>query len=172
MIRIHSQSAEVLIATGGVVKATISDLAVVCDRGIRSARKRARLCAHDDAADPIHEMLICLARETYVRPHRHAKKSESFHIIEGELDVVLFENDGAIRDVIRMGPYRAGHVFFYRLNESRFHTVLVNSPHALIHETTNGPFNPDETEFATWSPVEDHRDVAQFVNRLRTRTRA
>ena len=168
---IHAQTADVLVATGGVVRATIAELAVVCDRGIRSARKRARLCAHDDETDPLHEMLICLARETYIRPHRHPGKSESFHIIEGELDVVLFEPTGEIREVIRMGPYASGNVFFYRLNEQCFHSVLVNTPHVLIHETTNGPFNPDETEFANWSPTEDQRDVAQFVNWLRTRTR-
>ena len=168
---IHEQSAEVLVATGGVVRATIADLAVVCDRGIRSTRKRARLCAHDDARNPLHEMLICLARETYIRPHRHSGKSESFHIIEGELDVVLFEIGGEIREVIRMGPYASGNIFFYRLSEPCFHSVLVNTPHVLIHETTNGPFNPNETEFADWSPAEDHRDVAKFVNRLRTRTR-
>jgi cupin fold WbuC family metalloprotein len=172
MIGTRAQSAEVLVATGGVVKATIADLAVVCDRGIRSARKRARLCAHEDASDPLHEMLICLVRETYVRPHRHPGKTESFHVIDGELDVVLFEPDGAIRDVVRMGPYPAGNVFFYRLNEPCFHSVIVNTPHALIHETTNGPFDPDATEFAPWAPAEDHRDVGQFMNHLRTRTRA
>ena len=110
-------------------------------------------------------MIICLARGTYVRPHRHVGKSESFHIMEGELDVVLFEDDGAVREVIRMGSYQSGQVFFYRLMEPRFHTVLVRSPHVLVHETTNGPFDPADTEFATWSPAEGDPSAAGYIER-------
>ncbi len=106
------------------MRVTAADLAAVRDRGTRSPRKRARLCTHPVPTDPLHEMLICLARGTYVRPHRHAGKSESFHIIEGELDVLLFHDGGSIREVIRMGPYQSGKVFFYRLMEPCFHTVL------------------------------------------------
>ena len=119
-----------------------------------AVRASGALCMHPTPADPLHEMIICLARSTYVRPHRHEGKSESFHIIEGELDVVLFHDDGAVREVIRMGPYQSGQVFFYRLMEPCFHTVLVNTPHVLLHETTNGPFDPEDTEYATWAPPE------------------
>ena len=159
-------SAEVLVASGGVVRVTATDLAAVRDRGVHSPRRRARLCAHPDPADPLHEMLICLARGTYVRPHRHAGKSESFHIIEGELDVVLFRHGGAVHEVIPMGPYQSGKVFFYRLTEPCYHTVLVNTPHVLFHETTNGPFNPADTEFAPWAPPEGDPQAAEFMSRL------
>src|SRR5687767_10943614 len=100
-------STEVQGAGGGVVCLAAIDVERVRERGIRAERKRARICAHPSAADPLHEMIICLDRGTYIRPHRHAGKSESFHIIDGELDVVLFEDDGAIREVIRMGPYQS-----------------------------------------------------------------
>jgi hypothetical protein len=33
--------------------------------------------------------------------------------------------------------------------------VLVESASAVIHETTNGPFDRNETEFAPWSPPEE-----------------
>ena len=113
-------------------------------------------------------MLICLARETYIRPHRHAGKSESFHMIDGELDVVLFHDDGAIREVIRMGPYQSRQPFFYRLMEPCFHTVLVSTPHAVFHETTNGPFDPADTEFASWAPAEGD-EAEEYQSRLRLR---
>lgn len=158
---------EVTVASDDIVCVTAADLAGIRDRATHSARRRARLCAHRTTADPLHEMLICLARETYVRPHRHEGKSESFHIIEGELDVVLFRDDGAVRDVIPMGPYESGRVFFYRLAEACFHTVLVNTPHVLFHETTNGPFDPADTEFASWAPAEGEANAAEYMNQLR-----
>ena len=158
---------EVFVATGGVVRVTAADVALVKSKGTCNARKRARLCAHPGPDDPLHEMLIVLDRGTYVRPHRHAGKSESFHVIEGELDVVLFAADGTIRDVVRMGPYSSGRAFYYRLMESCFHTVMVRTPYALFHETTNGPYNPAEVEFAAWSPPEGEPGVPAFLGRLR-----
>src|SRR5262245_47958528 len=167
MNAVSTLSAEVLVASGGVVQVTAADLGAITERAIRSPRKRARLCAHPDAADPLHEMLICLAHSTYVRPHRHAGKSESFHVIEGELDVVVFEESGGIREVIPMGSYESGKVFFYRLAEPLFHTVVVNTPHALIHETTNGPFDLAGTEFAPWAPQESDPAAGVFAAHLR-----
>ncbi|MCE9563651.1 MAG: WbuC family cupin fold metalloprotein [Planctomycetes bacterium] len=164
------RSEEVLVADGSVVQVTAADVAEVVRRGTRSSRKRARLCTHPNASDSLHEMLICLARGTYVRPHRHTGKSESFHIIEGEFDVVLFHDDGSIREVICMGPYHSGKTFFYRLMEPCFHTVLVKTPHVLFHETTNGPFNAADSEFAPWSPVEGDSTVPAYLDGLRAMT--
>ena len=163
--------AEVQVAGGGVVCLAAIDVERVRERGIRAERKRARICAHPSASDPLHEMIICLDRGTYIRPHRHACKSESFHIIEGELDVVLFEDDGAIREVIRMGPYRSQRTFFYRLMEPCFHTVLVRTRQAVFHETTNGPFDPADAEYAPWAPPEGD-EAEEFQHRLRLRAQS
>lgn len=160
-------SNEVLTATDAIVRVTAHDLVGVVERSLRSPRKRARFCAHRDPTDALHEMLICLAQGTYVRPHRHTGKSESFHIIEGELDVVLFHDDGAIREVVRMGSYGSGKTFFYRLALSCFHTVLVNTTFALFHETTNGPFCAEDAEFAPWAPTENTPTVAAYLDGVR-----
>jgi len=161
--------ADVLVAVEGVLKITPEDVAGLCERSLRSERGRARLCAHRTIADPIHEMVISLARGTYVRPHRHVGKSESFHTIEGELDVILFDDKGGVREVVRMGPYRSGKTFFYRLIEPYFHTVMVRSKVAVIHETTNGPFDPAETEYAAWAPVEGDPSVSSYLDQLSVR---
>ena len=161
-------STEVQVAGGGVVCVAAIDVERVRERGIRAERKRARICAHPSTSDPLHEMIICLDRRTYIRPHRHAGKSESFHIIEGELDVVLFEKNGEVREVIRMGPYQSRRTFFYRLMEPCFHTVLVRTPQAIFHETTNGPFDPDDTEYAQWAPTSG-QEAEEFQHLLRLR---
>ena len=150
---------------------TAHDVARLRERGSRAARKRARICTHPSMKDPLHEMIICLDRDAYIRPHRHAAKSESFHMIEGELDVVLFEDSGEIRQVIRMGAYQSRSPFFYRLMEPCYHTVLVRTPQAIFHETTNGPFDPADTEYAPWSPPEGDR-AAEYQDRLGLRTQS
>jgi cupin fold WbuC family metalloprotein len=163
-------SDEVFIATGGVVQVRAEDVALVKNKGTTNARKRARLCAHPGPDDRLHEMLIVLDRETYIRPHRHGSKAESFHIIEGELDVVIFHDDGAVREVVRMGPYVSGKAFYYRIMEPCYHSVLIHTPYAMFHETTNGPFNRADTEFAAWSPAEGDEGVAVFVDSIRAAT--
>lgn len=172
MMNLREESPEVLVAAGSIVRVAAGEVAIVRARGVRSIRKRARLCAHTSPSDPLHEMIICLARGTYIRPHRHDAKSESFHIIEGELDVVLFEDDGAIREVIRMGPYTSGAVFYYRLSEPVFHSVLVRSPHVLFHETTGGPFDRRATAFAPWSPAEGAPGAEEYLEQLMARASA
>jgi cupin fold WbuC family metalloprotein len=169
MNALHSVSPEVLVATGGSVSLRAADLTPVVQRATQSPRRRARLCAHPGPTDSLHEMLICLARGTYVRPHRHRGKSESFHLIAGELDVVLFEDDGTIRATIRLGPYSSNQVFFYRLMEPCYHTVLVASESAVFHETTNGPFDPQTTELAPWAPAEGDEQAAEYLDQLCSR---
>jgi len=169
MTETRELSPDVLVADGGVVCLMNAEGRAIRDRAGRSHRQRARLCAHRGLDDRLHEMIIALARGTYIRPHRHAGKSESFHIIEGELEVVLFEDGGAMRDIIRMGPYQSGRVFFYRLMEPCFHTVLVRSPQVLFHETTNGPFDPADTEFAPWAPAEGDPAAWEYLSALRGR---
>jgi cupin fold WbuC family metalloprotein len=161
---------EVFIATGGIVQVRAEDVALVKAKGTTNARKRARLCAHPGPDDRLHEMLIVLDRGTYIRPHRHGSKAESFHIIEGELDVAIFHDDGAVREVVRMGPYGSGKAFYYRIMEPCYHSVLIHTPFALFHETTNGPFHRGDTEFAPWSPAEGDAGVAAFVQNIRAAT--
>lgn len=164
---ITKKSDEVFQATGGVVRVTAADVAEVVRKGTTNPRRRARLCAHPGPDDALHEMLIVLGRETYIRPHRHARKSESFHVVEGELDVVVFHDDGSVREIIPMGAYGSGRAFYYRVMEPCYHTVLIATPYALFHETTNGPFDRTEAEFAAWSPAEGDAGVAEYVAGLR-----
>ena len=122
-----------------------------------------RLCAHADVEDRIHEMLIALGYETYIRPKKQPGKSKSYHAIDGAADVVIFEDDGAIAEVVRLGEYGSDRSFYYRMPADRFHTVLVRTPVFLVHETMNGPFRQTDTVFAPWSPAEEQlAERAQF----------
>lgn len=146
-----------------VVRVTSGDLAVIRSAAEASPRKRARLCVHPDPQQLLHEMVIVLVAGGYVRPHRHLGRAESFHMMEGQADVVLFDDEGRIIEVIPMGPLDAGRVPFCRINCSRFHSVVVRGAYCTVHETTTGPFIPETTEFASWSPAESHPQVDDFL---------
>lgn len=124
-----------------------------------SNRKRARICAHRSGKDALHEMLIAISADSYIHPHRHIDKSESFHIVEGFVDVVIFDDAGAVTDIVSLGALGSGRNFYYRLSESRFHTLLIHSEQLVVHEVTNGPFIKNQTELAPFAPREEDREA-------------
>ncbi len=103
--------------------------------------KRARYCIHASHEDSVQEMVLALCKGTEIPIHRHADKTESFHIIEGEVDVLLFNNEGKQTDSIKMGSCDSGMTFMYRINTDIWHTVNVISEIVVIHEIVQGPFN-------------------------------
>ncbi len=151
------KSKEVFFVKSNVVKLQRDNMEMLKQKTAENERKRCRICAHKNAQDVVHEMLITLANGTYIRPHRHKDKSESFHIIEGTAKIVLFDDLGNILDVIEMGDYSSGKTFFYRINDSTYHTVIITSPFLIFHETTKGPFDKGDTEFSSWSPDESSK---------------
>ena len=158
--------AGVLLATDTVVKISQGDISSLVETAAANIpRKRAIICTQRNAAAAVHEMMMALDQESYLRPHMHPSKSESLHIIEGLCDVVLFEPDGSIQQVIRLGDYKSGHNFFYRLADPVYHGMVVRSPRLVVHETTNGPFTPEGTVVADWAP--DESDVPAVKSFMR-----
>ena len=166
-MRVRKFNEEVLYGDEAVVKVSRADMESLKERAQLNPRKRVRLCAHKDIDDKVHEMLIVHTKDTYVRPHKHLTKSESFHVIEGSVNVVIFDEVGGIAEVIQMGDYSSGRRFYYRLSEACYHTLLISSDFLVFHETANGPFRRSDTIFASWAP--DENDTAaqkQFMERL------
>lgn len=129
-------------------------------------RKRARFCIHNDISDPVHEMFIFHRKGTYVRPHKHLSKAESFHFVEGEADVLLFDEQGNLNKVINLGKYESGKCFFYRIPESCYHTQIFKQD-TIFHEVTKGPFEKSKTVFPDWAPDENDQSlVSSFIEKL------
>ena len=153
-------SNEVLYTDESITKIDQVDIESLKSLAEKSPRRRIRLCAHPDIQDNLHEMIIVHARDTYVRPHKHISKSESFHVIEGLLLVVVFDDDGSKIEEIPMGDMHSGQTFYYRLPESLYHTVIPQQDFVVFHEVTKGPFERTDTVFAPWAPAEDdHPDI-------------
>jgi len=158
MSRMKQISPEVFVAEDRIVKVDHAVLQEIKSQAAHNPRRRARLCVHKDVQDRLHEMLIVMARDIYIRPHKHPGKTESFHVIDGSADVVFFDSEGSIEEVIRIGNAASGKLFYIRSDEARYHTQMVTSEFLVVHEITNGPFNRAETLFAPWAPEET--DVA------------
>jgi cupin fold WbuC family metalloprotein len=159
---------EVFFATAEIVRFDSHYVDFVKRSASANPRGRARVCAHRGPKDALHEMLIALRCDSYIRPHRHHLKAESFHLVEGMVDVVVFGNDGSIFDVIELS--KEGN-FYYRLDSPRYHTLLIHSTMLVIHEITNGPFDADGSDWAPFAPIEGTFGADQYLEELRQSTR-
>ena len=133
----------------------------------RNSTGRARINAHPSLDSETQEMFIAFVRGSYVRPHRHSRKRESFHVVQGLLDAVSFDDEGRVTKQVRLGTFDSGHPFYFRSEVNDWHCFIVRSKIAVVHETTQGPFEPGESEFPTWAPdPEDIHEVQAFLKRL------
>jgi cupin fold WbuC family metalloprotein len=158
---------EVFYATDQPATAGWGDVAFLKEAAAKSPRQRARLCAHRDTGDLLHDMIIVMKQNSYVRPHRHASRAESLLVLEGEAEAVFFDGFGQLAKLLPMVPFSGRGVFFYRIDSGVYHTLLVRSPWLVFAEATTGPFSYETTEPAPWSPAESSgAAVAEYLAKL------
>jgi glucose-6-phosphate isomerase len=107
---------------------------------------------HRSTEEPVQEMIIALRRDALFGPHRHHNKTESFHVIEGRLTVLLFSEIGDLDQTIDLGAPFEGASFCYRLSAPIYHSVIPQSDLVVFSETTLGPFRKADTDLAPWAP--------------------
>lgn len=168
MKNIRSKSEGVYTVENSLEGVRWSDVEELKVKARESKLKRARICIHQNTDEKIHEMLIALAEGVYVRPHRHNRKVESYLILEGKADLVIFQESGEIESIVPMGEPQSGKVFFNRVGLGKFHTFFLLTDMFVFKETTSGPFDPSETDFAAWAPdPKDEESAREFLDGLK-----
>lgn len=170
MIKTWQYNEEVLFTKEDITKISYDEIEFLKEKARNTHRQRIRLCVHKNSKDAIHEMIIVHPKEAYVRPHKHLDKSESAHIIEGLVYVVVFTEQGKIKAIIKMGAYGSGENFYYRMSSGIYHSLFIVSDWLVFLETTKGPFKKEDTVFAPWAPADDDCDGTKiFLEELRNR---
>ena len=155
-------------APDGQVVAITHDLvrqAVEASR--KSPRRRIILPFHKSDASPLHRMLNAVQPGSYIRPHWHRDppKEESLVLLQGAICVVVFEDDGRVRQAVRL---RAGSSEFgIDLAAGVCHTFIALEPDTVVFEVKPGPYDrATDKDFASWAPVEGTAEAKDYVDRL------
>ncbi len=151
-MKLVQKSPEVFLVEGPIAAIGAAEIEVLKLALANSPKGRVRINAHLNEDDRLHEMFIAFRPDSYIQPHMHPSKTESFHLVHGAVDIVVFENDGLVRQVIPLGAGDPTRAFYYRMSKPFFHTLLIRSDLLVIHEITNGPFEPSETVYASFAP--------------------
>ena len=166
MIPTRKESDEVLYPKESIIKITAQDLVELKQMARLNPRQRIRICSHMNINDKIHEMIIYHPKGTYVPPHKHLGKDESFHLISGEIDCVIFNNQGYVSKAFPMGDYSSGKTFYYRIPADTFHTQIFKKD-TFFHEVTKSPFNRNNTVTASCAPYEKETAmVKSYINEI------
>jgi len=125
---------------------------------------------HFGSADNPHRFLNVLMQGTYIQPHRHSNppKSETFLVLEGTADVILFDDDGAVTARYRLGEDSAeGHLWGVDIPAGTWHTILPRTARAVCFEVKPGPWQPsNDKEFAGWAPSENESSAPAYARNL------
>jgi cupin fold WbuC family metalloprotein len=167
------QSPEVFLAEGPIATIGAEDIEVLRQAVRNTPKRRVRINAHPGSDDELHEMIIAIEPGSYIRPHKHPGKSEAFHIIEGQVDIVVFSEAGEVERIVSLAAKGGRHPFYYRMSTPHFHTLIIRSDLLVVHEITNGPFLPTGTIYAAFAPEEgDTASAAVFQANLVKRVAA
>ena len=134
----------------------------IIEEASQSQRHMARLLMHFDHENPVQEMLIALGRNCAVMPNRSVGRSESLQVVQGELLLVIFDDNGNVVKRIEMGPYGSDKTFLYRLSSTPWHTMIPLSKIVVVHEVIEGPFSNSSDPMPDWVP-ENPDDLKQFL---------
>ena len=135
-----------------------------------SPRRRMNHNFHTGPNDNPHRFLNVLLLGTYIRPHRHAAppKSESFVVLEGAADVILFNEDGTVAERHRLGVESPqGRLWGVDIPPGVWHTILPRTSRAVCFEVKPGPWEPaNDKEFAAWAPAEGDPSSGVYAKTL------
>lgn len=117
--------------------------------------------------DRLHEMFIVRSKGDYGRPDMHLHTTESHTIIDGAMLVILFENDGRIKEVFELS---AEGYQTYRIDTNIYHMQIPLTDQVVYYEIKLGPFTEDTNIFPEWAPApEDKGKVFEFMRELEER---
>lgn len=133
-------------------------------------RKNRNFHRSDDA--PGHRLLNAIEPGSYIAPHRHLDphKDETMLVLRGQLGLVVFDENGAVLQVVRLAPDETsgGIAQGVDIPHGCWHTVLALESATVFCEAKAGPYVPlTNDERAHWAPQEGDPTVPGYLEKLR-----
>lgn len=129
-------------------------------------RLRMNYNFHESLDAPVHRLLNALEPGTYLPPHRHVDKEETYVVLRGSLLAFSYDDSGNVTEKICLNP----SIGYYGLEipAGTWHSILVLESGTVIFEIKRGPYQPISPEdIASWAPdSSDLEGAAVFMKRL------
>ena len=101
-----------------------------------------RLNLHSSPKDNHHDMIILQRKNYKCETHQHTSNGETIHIIEGSLNVVLYDEKKKLISKISLSKNKN---IIYRIPIKCYHKIEITSLYAIYHENKKGPLIRSQT---------------------------
>ena len=129
-------------------------------------RLRMNYNLHDSLDASVHRLLNALEPGTYLPPHRHQDKEETYLVLRGSLLAFFFDSNGNVTDKVCLNP-KIG-IYGLEIPAGMWHSIVVQEPDTVIFEVKKGPYQPLPPEdLAPWAPSSTDVDgIKNFLEKL------
>ena len=106
-----------------------------------------RLCLHEDDSCNVHEMIIIHTCPKNIGPLKQNKTSLSYHMIEGELAIKIFDDNGKMKSTLNLSANaeKSNTYISCRLKSGEFRSIESKTPYTIFLEVASGPFVDSDT---------------------------
>lgn len=129
-------------------------------------RLRMNYNFHTSLDAPIHRLLNALEPGTYLPPHRHADKEETYLVLRGSLLAFFYDDLGNVTEKVNLNP--SAGVYGLEIPSGTWHSIIALESGTVIFEIKSGPYQPLPLEdIASWAPApSDLEGAAIYMKRM------
>ncbi len=143
-------------------------------KALASPTRRARICLHETSDEIVQEMIIAVHKTSFVPPHYHPYKEETFNVMEGKASMLIFSADGKITEKYELSALtsleqKSADSYFYRVKRNTIHGLVLKTEWLIFHEVTSGPYRSDGIKIPDWAPKDKNIDehCSWYINLLK-----
>lgn len=142
-----------------IVKADNKFLEELMEKACQNDMGKYRYCLHESEESNIQEMIFVNLKGFYAPPDKHPYCAETKIILYGEAWIILFEENGEIREVMHAS---AQDTRLCRVEKGIYHAVVPISDQVVFYEMREGKFSLDMTVYPIWAP----KDASENEKRI------
>jgi cupin fold WbuC family metalloprotein len=148
-----------------MIKITTELIDKVIEQARTSPRLRMNYNFHPELSDPVQRLINALGPWTYIRPHKHTTKEESFVLLRGTVLAVVFNEDGSIREHAILSA--TSGILGVEFEENCYHMLTSLETGSAVYEIKEGPFVPHtEGSSASFAPKEGTPEAKVFLEKV------
>lgn len=132
-----------------------------------SPRRRRNHNFHAHDSYPSNRLLNAVEPDSYVMPHRHieAAKDETIVALRGRFGVVMFNDDGSVRETVVIAA--GGAVLGVDIPHGEYHSLVALESGSVFFKAKAGPYAPLlPQERAPWAPAEGETGAADYLRKM------
>lgn len=129
-------------------------------------RLRMNYNFHTAMDAPIHRLLNALEPGTYLPPHRHVDKEETYLVLRGSLMAFFYDEAGNMTERVCLNPLEGKYGL--EIPPCTWHSIVALESGTVIFEIKKGPYQALPLEdLAPWAPAfSDEEGVKAFIKRM------